>query len=166
MQRIKISAGSFSLEYEGEQSFIEDGLLDLLARVIEETSAFQAGPDGEAPAGSAQAASVGPAPANLSTNTIAQILDSKTGSDLALCSVAKINLVDGKDRVTRAEILDAMRSASVYFKDSYVSNLTAYLVTLTKSGRINMIQRNTYALAASERRRISEALRGAGASGL
>jgi hypothetical protein len=142
------------IEYEGEQSFIEESLLTFAERLLELGDRIPL----------AISASVNshpepkPSRPELSTNTIAQIIAVKTGSDLALAAVAKINIVKGQSTASRSEILDEMKQASTYYKDTFASNLSSYLDTLVKSRRINMVSKATYALAASERGRMEQAI--------
>jgi hypothetical protein len=149
MPTIKITAGAVSIEYDGEQDFIEDGLLELLDNVIEKSVSLP--PSASSGPSPAKQATGGP---ELSTNTIAQLLNVRTGSDLALAAISRLQIVKGQPSAGRQEILDEMREAPSYFKDTYVSNLTAYFETLIKSRRVNLVARATYALAAQERKRI------------
>ena len=161
MPQIKITVGAVSIEYDGEQSYIENGLGDFLDKVIQKSSSVPpvlAGP-------TMQAATPANSPLALSTNTIAQNIGVKTGSELALAAIAKINLIKGQPAAARQEILDEMREATTYFKDSYVSNLSAYLDTLVKSRRVNLVAKATYAVAAAERKRLEGLLTAAGDTG-
>lgn len=158
MPQIKITVGAVSIEYDGDQSYIENGLADFLDNVIQKSGSV---PQIVSNSQAQTAASASPSLA-LSTNTIAQNIGVKTGSELALAAIAKINLVKGQSAAARQEVLDEMREATTYFKDSYVSNLSAYLDTLVKSRRVNLVAKATYALAAAERKRLEGLLAAAG----
>lgn len=160
MPQIKITVGAVSIEYDGEQSYIENGLVEFLDNVIQKSSSVpQATLDSATPTSAPTSASLA-----LSTNTIAQNIGVKTGSDLALAAITKLNLIKGQSAAARQEILDEMREATTYFKDSYVSNLSAYLDTLVKSRRVNLVAKATYALAAAERKRLEGLLVSAGST--
>ena len=148
MAHIKITIGALTLEYDGDQDFIENGLITLLNEVVEKADHAAPTPTRTEKSESTNSA------APLSTNTIAQIIGVKTGSDLALAAVARMNIVQNKPSSTRQEILDEMREATSYFKDTFVSNLSAYLETLVKNRRVNLVARQTYALTAAERARL------------
>ena len=150
MSRIKIVLGALELEYEGEQSFIEDALLTFTEQLVELGSRVPT--TNQAPIHSQP--SSGGQKLELSTNTVAQIISAKTGSDLALAAVAKINIIRGQPTASRQEILDEMKQATTYYKETYAGNFSAYLDTLVKSRRINMVAKSTYALAAAERGRL------------
>ncbi len=154
MTRIKISIGSVQIEYEGEPAFIAEGLIGLATQVFD--LANQAGvrteisgPSDYAPSASNE---------NISTNTIAQILGVKTGSELALAAVAKIIVVNKKPLADRQSILDEMKEAVTFYKESYSSNLSSYIETLVKARRLNIVSRGTYGLANSEKGRLEQAL--------
>lgn len=153
MSRIRVVLGALEIEYEGEQSFIEESLLRLAEDLL---SLSERLPERVATAEPATRGSLASShdSVDVTTNTIAQMIAAKTGSDLALAAIARINIVKGKSTALRAEILDEMKQASTYYKDTYAGNLSAYLDTLVKSKRINLVARATYALAAAERGRL------------
>jgi hypothetical protein len=154
MTRIRIVLGALEVEYEGEQSFIEESLLDLTKSLLALQGAVLP----------ANVHAAGPSPGttavvpDMTTNTVAQIMSAKTGSDLVLAAIARVNIVKGSPTVPRAEILDEMKQATTYYKETYASNLSAYLDTLVKSKKVNLVARATYALAASERGRLEAAI--------
>jgi len=150
MSRIRIALGAIEIEYEGEQSFIEDSLITLAADLLALTERMPK----PLPHANDFAKGVPQQLPDLTTNTIAQIINAKTGSDLALAAIARVNIVKGQPTAPRAEILDEMKQASTYYKDTYAGNLSAYLETLVKSKKINLVARATYALAAGERARL------------
>ena len=156
MSRIKIVLGALEVEYEGEQSFIEDSLVGLAERLLALQSRLVPSQP-QLQLTSAPLPSANGLP-DVTTNTVAQIISVKTGSDLALAAVARVNIVKGQPTVPRSEILDEMKQATTYYKDTYAGNLSSYLDTLVKNKKINLVARATYALAASERGRLESAI--------
>ena len=152
MSRIKISLGQLQIEYEGDQEFIEKRLLGFAESALSLSERLPVVVTATAEPNRT------PLPNDVSTNTIAQMISANTGTDLALAAIARVNIVHKKPTATRQEILDEMKEATTYFKDSYVSNLSAYLNTLVKSKRVNLVSRSTYALAAGERSRLEQAI--------
>lgn len=154
MSRIRVVLSALEIEYEGEQSFIEESLLRLAEDLLELNDRLSSRqvPAADLPARTSLAASRDSL--DVTTNTIAQMITAKTGSDLALAAIARINIVKGHSTAPRPEILDEMKQASTYYKDTYGGNLSAYLDTLVKSKKINLVARATYALAAAERGRL------------
>lgn len=89
--------------------------------------------------------------AAISTNTIASLSDATTGSDLVMAAMAHITLIQRKDVATRREILDEMKAAKTFYKDTFSGNLSSYLDSLAKAKRLNLVAKETYALPNSER---------------
>lgn len=154
MSRIRIALGNIEIEYEGEQNFIEGQLTELITDMVALASRLPS----QSAASDFDIVTSTPTAQVYSTNTIAQMISAKTGSDLALAAIARICLVDMQSQASRSDILDEMREATTYFKDTYASNLSSYLDTLVKSKRVNLVARGSYALAAAERGRLEQAL--------
>ena len=87
----------------------------------------------------------------VSANTIASLSNANTGSDLVMAAMAHLTLVQGKEVAARREILDEMKAAKTFYKETFGSNLSSYLDSLAKAKRLNLVARETYALTNSER---------------
>ena len=81
-------------------------------------------------------------------------MDAKTGPELVICALARLQLQLGKSAPNRTEILAEMKSATSYFKENMTGNLSSSLSSLVKTKRINQIAKDTYALSASERKKV------------
>lgn len=160
--KIRIKVGSMELEYEGDPSFLTGGIEALLTtmgslagQVPEEASPEPATPvppvNGDGNANGAPA--VGGA-FTFSTNTIAANLGAKSGSDLVICAMAQLELVQGKVSSSRAEILAEMKNAKQYYKQTMSNNLSKSFSTLISAKRINEGAKDSYALTAAERKSI------------
>lgn len=160
MAKIRLKFGSLEIEYEGDQKFIETNLVGLAQSVAETLSDFRIAEPAENPQSSAHRSSKS-SDHLLSTNTIAQAIDSKTGSDLVMAAVAKLIIVNGAPSATRHTILTEMKEAPTYFKETYMSNLSSYLNTLVRSRKLNLVSKDTYSIPATERNRLEEAVRSA-----
>lgn len=153
--KIRIKVGSMEVEYEGDPAFLDGGIEKLLV-----TMADLAGkvPDEPAPP-AAPAAAVSGAPAatsggaySFSTNTIAAHTSAKSGTELVICAMAHLELVQGKASCVRQEILNEMKNATTYYNENMRKNLGQSLSTLVKNKRINQIAKDTYSLSANERK--------------
>jgi hypothetical protein len=82
-----------------------------------------------------------------STETIANLLDAKTGSDLIIAAAAHLHFVKGKRKFTKREIIAEMRTATGHYKKSYHGNLTASLNTLKKQDQLRPFGNDTYSLS-------------------
>lgn len=161
--KIRVKVGSMEIEYEGDPAFLKDGLEGLLSKVADISASVEVVADpGEAndkensvPGGEANGAKL----PSFSTGTVAAALSAKSCSDLALAALSKIQIVDGSEGATRAEILEEMKTASGYYKKSFGSgNLSKALGTLTKSGRLHEVSGSRFALSAGEKEKIKSAI--------
>jgi hypothetical protein len=147
--RIRIKVGAIEVEYEGEEKFIKDELPALIKTVA--VLHEKAGPALLPPGGDAGRQTGGVAGSGgLTTSQVATKLGSKSGSDLALAASAHLSLVKGKPQFTRAEIVKEMKSATSFFKKTFVSNLSNYLKTLVLADQLNEVGTETYALSETE----------------
>jgi len=159
LHKYKFSHGGFSCEVEGTPAFIEEKLEQLLDTCFKISA--KAGIS-STPIIAANTANNGKLETSydqgLSTNTIALTTGAKTGSSLVIAAIAHLQLVKGSTKVTRQEIAEEIKTATTFYKTTYTSNLSAYLDSLTKSRRLNLIAKDTYSLTSSERQRLSEAI--------
>jgi hypothetical protein len=144
MSRISVKLGDLALEYEGEQKFITDGLLNFAREFVAATSENAA----VSSAGGLKIRRKGALA--LSTSSIAQKIGSKSGSDLAVAAAAHLVLVKKVDQFSHTELLAEMREAKTFYKKSFHSNLGNHLKTLVNAGRFNHIGGNDYALSENE----------------
>ena len=159
IHRFKFSRGTFSCEIEGTPEFIEQKLDVLLEKALEIS-------DADGAENQTVESKIIPSSSNhnitydesFSTNTIALATNVKTGSDLVIAAITHLQLVRKLQKVTRQDISEEIKSATSFYKTTYSSNLTAYLDTLTKSRRLNLVAKDTYSLSSSERQSASEAI--------
>lgn len=152
--KIRIKVGAMEVEYEGDPSFLKDGLESLLSKMAELST--QVPPEPET-AGEASNGPISCAPSNgldFSTSTIAAHFEAKSVTELAVCALAKLELVDGKSGVKRAEILEEMKSANAYYNKNMSTNLGKSLTRLTKNKRVNLGANDSYSLSATEKTKL------------
>lgn len=144
--KIRIKMGPIEIEFEGSEDFLKSELPTLIANV---SALYQSAdiPEDDATSGTAPPSSQG-SDLQLSTNSIAAKLHCKSGPELAVAAAAHLTLVAGKQVFTRKELLDEMKTASGYYKSSYMSNLTKTLNQLVKS-KFNEPSNGKYALTAA-----------------
>jgi hypothetical protein len=156
---IKIAIGKISIEYCGDQNFIENGLLEFIESMIETSGKIPPALSVENERSASKQGGLQPSNVqHMSTNTIASQLGASTGPELAMAAIAHIQLVRKNDKATRSEIFSEMKSATTYYKSTFGGNLSASLNGLVKAKRLNLIADNTYALSASERSKMESAL--------
>lgn len=158
--KIRLKMGQLEVEYEGKPSFLQDGLFNLLEKMIgfytEHKAAIPAEPP---PAQTNDAGSTGSTgELDHSTNTIATILGAKTGSDLVVAASARLTLVQGKDRFSRKELRTEMQTAASFHKATYNNNLSKYLDGLIKADRLRLVGKDSYAISANEKKTLEAKL--------
>lgn len=140
--RLKIKVGAVELEVEAPEAFVLDRFPSLVTQVLKENgwtdikqivqpSATVSNSDGGL---------------DQSTNTIAALLDAKTGPDLALAACAHMSLVKGKMKFSRKDVLDEMQAAATFYNHNYSGNLTKILQSLMKAKKLNLVANQTYSL--------------------
>ncbi len=150
--KIKIKLGPIEIEYEGSEVFLKEELPELLAAVSELYAKSHAGMSVLA----AQATQ-SPAATNdlvkplieATTGSIAAKLSVKSGPELILAAAARLTLVAGTAKFSRQNITDEMKTATAYYRSTYMGNLTASLNGLVKDGKLNEPSLGNYALSAA-----------------
>lgn len=148
--QIKVSVGSMSLEYEGDEIFFRDEVGKFLEQFAVQAMKVPSAPT-DAPAKVSQRTTLPSGSVNHSTNTVAKLLNAQTGPDLIMAAVAKTIIVDGNDTVDRSTITSEMKKATSYYKKTYTSNLSNYLDGLTKADSLRLVAENVYGLPAKMR---------------
>jgi hypothetical protein len=137
LTKLRIKNGAVEIECEGTDEFLRKELPGLLKEVLEICPDGPPVLTGGGESGGQQESVRKPSRGgSISTSTVASTLTAKKGTDLALAAVAALVLGQGKESVSRSELLDAMKSAKAYYKGSYNNNLSNYLNTLVKSGAL------------------------------
>lgn len=145
--KIHIKVGSVEVSYEGSEDYIKSELLGTVEKVknlfnIEElppTVLQQPPVQPPKPADSSSKI-------NYAIPTIAARLGVTNGSDLIMASAAYLTFVQGGKEFTRKQLIETMKDATGYYKDTYVSNLTVYINGLVKNKKLNVVAKDTYSL--------------------
>jgi hypothetical protein len=163
VSKIRVRMGEVEVEFEGEEGYLKDGLPELLQSVAalyasSTATTQQAAPSQSAAPSDNTAIDKAETLFQGSINTVAARLSVKQGPDLVIAVLAHSEFVQGKDRTTRAEVLNEMKNATGFFKSSYIGNLSKALSNLVKAGTINELTAGTYALADNTKKSISAKL--------
>src|SRR5689334_11762756 len=116
--QLKLSLGGLQLEYEGDEGFFKSEIATFLSAVSKYANVSPAAPARKNQVESEATTSGGAVP-NHSTDTVAKLLNAKTGPELIMAAVAKKILVDGESTVDRSTITSEMKKATSYFKRTY-----------------------------------------------
>ena len=93
-----------------------------------------------------------------SIELIAAKLDCNTGSDLILAAAAKLAVIDRMNNFSRHDMMAEMREAGRFFKASYINNFTGYVKGLVKSGKMQSLGTDSFALTESSARELEQKL--------
>lgn len=141
--KLRIKTASFELDYEGSEEFLKNELLKHIEiATAAPTSArgnivLRDGDGGRA------------LDSALSLRSVAAKLEVKTGSDLLYAAAGRLVLFGGNDRARRQELLDEMKTATGYYKTTMSNNLSKYLATLLREGKLIELQPEIYTLSAA-----------------
>jgi hypothetical protein len=161
--KLRVRLGAAEIEYEGGTQFLKDEVMPTVGKIL---SMVQDRADLQRPLPAITQVDgvpviVPPSAAGQSghsTNTIATLIQAKTGGDLVIAAAARLILVEGKESATRAELLDEMRSAKTFYKTTMNNNLTKTLKHLAKEDRLRLVGNNMYALSQKERQTLEQKL--------
>ncbi|MCF6292821.1 MAG: hypothetical protein L3J04_05440 [Robiginitomaculum sp.] len=157
VMRYKFSQGVFSCEIEGAPELIEEMLESLLEKCFLASTKSGVVENLKETAKNKEQTKID-IDETVTTNTIASATNAKTGVDLVIAAVARLQLAQGSAIVTRKEIGEEIKTATTFYKATYLGNLSAYLSSLTKSGRLNLMAKDTYSLSASEKNTLLAAI--------
>lgn len=155
--KIRIKVGDVEIDYEGDAAFLKDNLLAVCQELSKLNEHIPAARTPKHPKPNDDHAGAKPVGKH-STVTIATILGAKTGPELVMVAAAYLHFSEGKAEFTRSQILDAMKTATGYWKESYSNNLTAGLKNLTKADKLRVVKDDTYSLPAKESARLEAEL--------
>ena len=149
--KIKIKLGAIEIEYEGSETFLKEELPQLLSAISDlYTKSRPALTEAEGAANSVQCRPAGERPRlEATTGSLAAKLSVKSGPDLVMAAAARLTFVLETNTFPRQKIIDEMKSASAYYKSTYLKNLTASLNNLVKDGKLNEPSQGNYALTAT-----------------
>lgn len=149
--RMRITAGGVELVLEGPIEVLSDRGPEILRSLLETASAAPpakptGGSDGQ------------PGSIQMTTANVAAKLNAKSGQDLIRAACARLALSLGRETFGRREILEEMRSATGYFKESYGKNLSNYLKSAVRDDMLREPSGGTYTLAATARHELEARL--------
>ena len=91
---------------------------------------------------------------DLTSISIADAINCKTGVELILAVAARFTFVLGQDSFTRQELLDEMKTADGYFTKNYNINIANYLKSLVRDEKLVRLSKFTYSLSSHEKKQV------------
>lgn len=150
--KIKIKMGPIEVEYEGSETFLKEELPLILKSVSElyQTTGIEINPPTSDNPEPTKTNNSGGSKIVGTTSSIAGKLNVKSGTELIIAAAARLTFVLNKEKFSRKDVSDEMKSASAYYKNSYGSNLTKYLNSLVKDGTFLETSSGIYAISANK----------------
>lgn len=149
--KVRIKAGPVEFEYEGETELGVADIKDLFTHIETLFKVPFLAEGGDSHTASSQHNSEQAAPKisnqKLHINSIAKKLAAKTGPQLAEAAAAALQIYAAKSTFSRGELLEEMKGASLYYKNSMSGNLSSMLSTMVGT-RFNQIGSGVYSLTA------------------
>lgn len=136
--KIRVKAGEVEIEYEGPEELLKQVLPDIIKEI-----------PGLIKQSPSPATVKSPTEMQATTASLAARFQAKSGTDLIMAAAAHLSLVKKKESFSREELLDQMKSASQFYKPTYSNNLSKYIKTLIKDGKLNEPSTNQYTLTPS-----------------
>lgn len=156
--KIRIKLGAIEVEYEGSETFLKEELPRLLSAVSDLYSKSHSLPDEADKADDGTDSKRKKPSLQATTGSLAAKLQVKSGPELVMAAAARLTFVEGQNTFSRQKIIDEIKTASAYYKASYVSNLSTTLNSLVKDGKLNEPSQGVYALTALSLKELEQRL--------
>ncbi len=158
--KVRFRVGSVELEYQGPAAYIEDGLIELLEKVLSyrDDDVDQNERPREPTPNRGEESGRKRGNHDISLATMISRLGGKTGPDVVFMSAAHLALCQNRGSFSRAEILENAKTAVGHYKKSISGNLTSYLRRLLADGRLSQHSDTTYSLPERQRKIVENQL--------
>lgn len=161
--KLKIKIGHIEFEYEGDAVYDKEAVKDLFSHIesltviaptdtADTTSQLNDFENGDGGDDSTDDIT------NLSVQTVAARLDSKSARDVALAAAAHLQICQGKTNFTRRELLTSMQQAHGYYNQTMRGNLSTALQRLVSGKLLMTLTGNQMSLSANELARLKAKL--------
>jgi hypothetical protein len=150
--KIRIKYGPVEVEYEGSEAFLKEELPELLKAVSELHSRSEF--TSTVKVNGKSSTSDGDNSIQGTTGTLAAKLSVKSGPELVLASAAHLFFVMCKPSFARQELINEMKSANTYYKQTYINNLSSSLKNLVKEGKLMENSKGVYSLSANTQKEL------------
>jgi hypothetical protein len=147
--KLSLKIGDIHFDYEGGLEFTKEDIFELFQKTsIINESKPQIKIQESLPVVSPNISHNAESSINMSMQNIAHKVSVSSASDLVVAACAFLSFVQGKDHYDRKEILETMKKAHGFYKESMSSNLSKSLRTLLGSDKLRQVANNEYTLEA------------------
>ncbi|MGJ5006332.1 hypothetical protein ACQR05_01080 [Bradyrhizobium oligotrophicum] len=134
--KLRIKAKGIEIEWEGEVEFLKSEVPGLIASIIDAIGAGTEdvpGESGEDPASGSNGHNTN----KFTTASAAARLKARSAAELFKAALLKLQISDGIEPATRAQIHDEMKLAPRVYKPTMQGNLSKTIASLMDQGEIN-----------------------------
>lgn len=159
--KIRLKFDQFEIDYEGPTSFLKNDLSILMEKSATFCKNHRGASASDPPPSSEEATESNNKNAriDLSTNAIASRMGKDDAPSLVLAACAYLTFVKQKPTFSRKDIMEEMKSATSYFKQSmFGGNLTRTLERLLKDQQLIQGSSKNYALSANKKAEMEKLL--------
>ena len=151
--KIRLKFGQSEIDYEGPSSFLQNDLSALMKEMVNSYKDHDVPPTADP--SSLHKEITEPNDKNggidFSMDMIASRMGKNTGPNLVLAASAYLTLVKQKTTFSRKDIIDEIKKATSYYRESMLGNLTKTLERLLKNQHLNQISSGNYSLSAAKK---------------
>lgn len=149
--KLRLRQNAQEIEYEGPVKLLDSELFQSIEKLqsILPTSGLADGVSPQMPDAFQRDSNSPSLSEPPSTNFFAEKFEVSSGPELVIAAAAKLMVTDRLNSFTRQQLLTEMKSASLYYRQSYVNNLGSYIKTLVKRKKLNAITDSKFSLSAS-----------------
>ncbi len=165
ISKIRIRVGDVEVDFEGPQSFVEDGLIQLVMEVTSTKPSSKPNWQSDADSGSNEKVlDIVPGEidgyAGITMNALCKKLDVKNETDLVVASAVMISIIGDAETFTIKDINTFAKKATSYVGKYFVSNSSKKITTLTKNDRFREPKDGVYTFSPNERKLVIGRLSG------
>lgn len=152
--KIEVRAGDIEFAFESDQAISVSeakSFIDQVHEMAKSVGGAKAKPNGSSapPSLPKNGDGGGTTDIDLHVNSVAERLNVKSASDVAMAAAAYLQLVKGNASYSRSDLLAAMREATNYYNENMRANLTKTLKRLTGT-KLNQLANKTFSIKAPE----------------
>ena len=152
--KLRLKFGPGEVEYEGSEGFLKDHVIGIFERTLSYSPTLETiEPDVLEDDIVEDTHTM-----HLTTTSIASILNVNSQPELTIAAAARLGIVLGKENYTRRDLLDEMKQASGFYKNSFSRNLTPTISRLLKNEELLEVDTETYALPAARLKELKATL--------
>jgi hypothetical protein len=157
--KLRIKTKGIEIEWEGEVEFLKSEVPDLIASIIEAIGGEL--PEGSEESGEGAASAFNGASASRPFTTASAVakLQARSAPELFKAALLKLQLSDGVEPASRAQIHDEMKLAPRAYKPTMLGNLSKTIAGLMDQGELNEPSTGSFVLSDSTYEQLAQRLK-------